>query len=65
MPFESFLTWWPYPAYTKSAPSEGTSMLWPDTNGKGWTTGNIVFLVIMSLIGLALAFLLYLSAPDL
>jgi len=40
-------------------------MLWPDTNGKGWTTGNIVFLVIMSLIGLALAFLLYLSAPDL
>jgi len=61
---ESFLTRWAYPAYTNSRFGEVLRMLWPDTNGKAWTVGNVLFLIAMGIIGLILMALLYLTGPE-
>jgi len=65
LPLESFLTWWQHPAYTKSPWPKGKKMLWPDTRGRFWTAGNVLFLSGLALIGAVLMYLLWLSAPDL
>ena len=38
-------------------------MLFPDTHGKAWTVGNVLFFVGMAVIGAILLYLLHLSGP--
>ena len=38
-------------------------MLFPDTQGKVWTVGNVLFFIGMAVIGAILMYLLWLSGP--